>query len=131
MTSPTVQRPAIAISKKGLTKPGVAVLQTLLIGLASVAELEIRHGIGISTAIALCICAIGGVRFGRKGSEYVCAATPPLAFAIIVFATLIMIDGFHPSRFGVDFVAALASVAPYLIASAAYAWFNFFKSRKG
>jgi len=131
MTSPTVQRPAIAISKKGLTKPGVAVLQTLLIGLASVAELEIRHGIGISTAIALCICAIGGVRFGRKGSEYVCAATPPLAFAIIVFATLIMIDGFHPSRFGVDFVAALASVAPYLIASAAYAWFKFFKSRKG
>ncbi len=130
MTSPTVQRPAIAISKKGLTKPGVAVLQTLLIGLASVAELEIRHGIGISTSIALCICAIGGVRFGRKGSEYVCAATPPLAFAIIVFATLIMIDGFHPSRFGVDFVAALASVAPYLIASAAYAWFNFYKSRK-
>ncbi len=131
MTSPVVQKPAVVISKKGLTKQGVVVLQTLLIGLTSVAELELRHGIGILTALALCLCAIGGVRFGRKGSEYVCAATPPLAFAIIVFVTLIGIDGVHPSRLGIDFIAALASVAPYLIASAAYAWFNYFKSRKG
>ena len=131
MTSRTAQRPAISLSKKGLTKQGVGVLQTLLIGLITFAELEFRHGVGIVTALALCVCAIAGVRFGRKGSEYVCAATPPLAFAGVVFGSLILIDGLHPSRIGVDFIAALASVAPYLIASAAYSWINYFRSRKG
>ncbi len=131
MTSPTVARPTITISKKGLTKPGVVVLQTLLIGLISFTELELRHGVGILTALALIVCAIGGVRFGRKGSEYACAATPPIALAICVFGALILIDGLHPSRIGVDFIAALASVAPYLIGSAAYSWFNYFRTRKG
>ena len=131
MTSRTAQRPAISLSKKGLTKQGVGVLQTLLIGLITFAELEFRHGVGIVTALALCVCAIAGVRFGRKGSEYVCAATPPLAIAGVLFGSLILNDGLHPSRIGVDFVASLASVAPYLTASAAYSWFNYFRSRKG
>ena len=130
MTTPTAQRPPIKISAAGLKKPGVALLQSLFIAFFAMIELVFRHGIGILTGLALIAVVIGGVRFGRSGTAYVCAVTPPLAFAGFILFSIILIDGLHPSRIGLDFIASLASAAPYLILSAAYGWFNFFKSRK-
>jgi hypothetical protein len=40
------------------------------------------------------------------------------------------VDGFHVSKVGVDFVASLASAAPYLLIAAAYGWFSYFRSRR-
>jgi hypothetical protein len=126
MTSPsTQQRP-----KTGLTKPGVVVLQSLFIGLVSVIEVEFRHGIGVFTGVMICIAVLGTIRFGRRGTEYVSAATAPLAFAIVTLITTAFVDGFHVSKVGVDFLASLASAAPYLLIAAAYGWFSYFRSRR-
>ena len=131
MASPTVKKtPVIPTSTQGLTKPGVVVIQTLFIGLFAVIELLFRHGVGLFTGVAICVAVLGTIRFGRKGTAYVAAATAPLAFALLTLITILLQDGLHLSRIGVDFVASLASVAPYLLISAAYGWFNFFRSRR-
>lgn len=130
MASPTVKRPPIPISHQGLTKPGVVVIQSLFIGLFTVLELVLRRGVGVFTGIAICVAVFMTIRFARQGTAYVAAATAPLAFAFVAMATIILQDGPHPSRVGVDFIAALASVAPFLLVSAAYGWINYFKSRR-
>lgn len=126
MTSPA----NLQISKKGLTKAGVVVLQTFFIGLFSVIEVLVRHGIGVYTGVMICVAVFGTIRFGRAGTEYVSAATAPLAFAIVTFIATTLADGFHVSRVGVDFVASLASAAPYLLVAAAYGWFSYFRSKR-
>lgn len=125
MASPTTATP-----KKGLTKPGVVVLQTFFIGLVTTIEIVIRHGVGVYSGVIICLAVLGTTRFGRAGTEYVSAATAPLAFAIVAFLVTAVSDGFHVSRVGVDFVSSLASVAPYLIVAAAYGWFSYFRARR-
>ncbi|MBI3428454.1 MAG: hypothetical protein HY050_00020 [Actinobacteria bacterium] len=131
MASPRVKkRSAAATSTKGLTKPGVVVIQSLLIGLFVIIELVFRQGVGVFTGVAIGVAVLGTIRFARQGTAYVAAATPPLAFAFVAFITILLQDGLRPSRVGVDFIASLASVAPYLLISVGYGWFNYFKSRR-
>lgn len=120
----------LQISKKGLTKAGVVVLQTFFIGLFSIIEIVFRHGIGVFTGVMICVAVFGTIRFGRSGTEYVSAATAPLAFAVVTFITTALVDGFHVSKVGVDFVSSLASAAPYLLVTAAYGWFSYFRSKR-
>ena len=122
--------PTTATSKKGLTKPGVIVLQTFFIGLFATVEIIFRHGVGVYTGVMIVLAVLGTTRFGRSGTEYVSAATAPLAFAVVTFLVTAVSDGFHVSRVGVDFVSSLASVAPYLIVAAAYGWFNYFRAKR-
>lgn len=126
MTSPA----GLQISKKGLTKAGVVVLQTFFIGLVSIIEVVFRHGVGVFTGIMICIAVFGTIRFGRAGTEYVSAATAPLAFAITTLFATVLTDGLHVSKVGVDFVSSLASAAPYLLIAVVYAWFSYFRSRR-
>ena len=119
----------IAISGPGLKKEGVVVLQTLFIALFTLLELWIRSGVGIVTGLILCVSVFAGIRFGRKGTRYVSVVTPPLAFAATVFIYAIASHGISFSRVGIDFIAALASVAPYLIISALYGWFMYFNEK--
>jgi hypothetical protein len=119
----------IAISGPGLKKEGVVVLQTLFIALFTLLELWIRSGVGIITGLVLCASVYAGIRFGRKGTRYVSVVTPPLAFAATVFIYAITSHGISISRVGIDFVAGLASVAPFLIISALYGWFMFFNEK--
>jgi hypothetical protein len=119
----------IAITGPGLKKQGVVVLQTLFIALFTLLELWIRSGVGIVTGVILCIAVFGGVRLGRSGTRYVSVVTPPLAFAGTILASVIAADGIKISRVGIDFIAALASVAPYLIISALYGWFMYFNEK--
>ena len=122
--------PTTTTSKKGLTKPGVVVLQTFFIGLVSTIEIVMRHGVGVYTGVIICLAVIGTTRFGRAGTEYVSAATAPLAFATVTFLVTAVSGNFHVSRVGVDFVSSLASVAPYLIVAAAYGWFSYFRTKR-
>lgn len=126
MTSPA----SLQISNKGLTKAGVVVLQTLFIGLFSLIEVLLRHGTGVFTGVMICLAVFGTIRFGRAGTEYVSAATAPLVFAIVTLLSTALVDSFHISRVGVDFVASLASAAPYLLVAAVYGWFSYFRSRR-
>jgi hypothetical protein len=52
-----------------------------------------------------------------------------LAFAGTALAITILRDGLSPSRVGIDFIAALASVAPYLIIAAVYGWFVYLNQK--
>lgn len=119
----------VAITGPGLKKQGVVVLQTLFIALFTWLELWIRSGVGIVTGVVLCIAVFGGVRLGRSGTRYVSVVTPPLAFAGTILVSVIAADGIKISRVGIDFIASLASVAPYLIISALYGWFMYFNEK--
>ena len=119
----------IAITGPGLKKQGVVVLQSLFIALFTLLELWIRSGVGVVTGIVICLALFGGIRFGRSGTRYVSVVTPPLAFAATILVHVILTDGLKISRAGIDFIAALASVAPYLMLSALYGWFMFFNEK--
>jgi len=116
----------VAIQGPGLKKEGVVVLQTVFIGFFVLIESVFRNGVGILTGIAICAALYGSLRFGRPGTTYVSVVTPPLAFAATTLLITILSVGFRPSRVGIDFVAALASEAPFLIGSALYGWFIYF-----
>ena len=117
------------IKGPGLKKEGVVVLQTLFIAFFAGFELLIRSGAGIVSGLIICVVLYGGLRFGRAGTTYVSVVTPPLAFAATVLAYLILTVGIKPSRLGLDFIASLASIAPYLLVSAIYGWFVFLNEK--
>jgi hypothetical protein len=123
----TVQK--LQIQGPGLKKQGIVVLQCLFIGFFVFIEMTIRSGVGILTGIAICAATFGSLRFGRPGTSYVSVVTPPLAFAGTALALTILLDGFRPSRVGIDFIAALASEAPFLIVSALYGWFVYLNEK--
>ena len=119
----------IQIQGPGLKKPGIVVLQTAFIGFFVFIEMTIRTGVGILTGIAICAALYGSLRFGRPGTTYVSVVTPPLAFAATVLLYFLLTVGFSPSRLGLDFIASLAGIAPYLLASALYGWFIFLNEK--
>ena len=123
----TVQK--LQIQGPGLKKQGIVVLQLLFIGFFVLVEMTIRTGVGILTGIAICAATFASIRFGRPGTTYVSLVTPPLAFAGSALLLTILLDGFRPSRVGIDFIAALASEAPFLIISALYGWFVYLNEK--
>lgn len=127
MSTTTSAKPLI--KGPGLKKEGVVVLQTFFIAFFAGLELLIRSGAGIVSGLIICVVLYGGIRFGRAGTTYVSVVTPPLAFAATVLLYLILTVGFKPSRLGLDFIASLASIAPYLLISAIYGWFVFLNEK--
>lgn len=113
----------------GLNKQGVAILQTFFIFIFASLEIWIRSGAGIVSGLIIALVSFGGISYGRKGTRYVAAVTPPLAFAATALFMTILSDGLSISRVGVDFIAALASVAPYLLIGALYTWFSFLNEK--
>ena len=128
----TSTRPVI--TGPGLKKQGIVVLQILLISLFTFVELTLRSGPGILTGIVIVVTTFGGIRFGRPGTRYVSAVTPPLVLGAVVTIYFLLVDGLAISRLGIDILAALASVGPWLLIAAIYGWFMFLnekaKSRK-
>ena len=119
----------IQIQGPGLKKQGIVVLQLLFIGFFVFVEMTIRTGVGVLTGIAICAATFASIRLGRPGTTYVSVVTPPLAFAGTALLFTILLDGFRPSRVGIDFIAALASEAPFLIISALYGWFIYLNQK--
>lgn len=123
----SVKKPAIP--GPGLKKQGIVVLQILFIALFTLAELFIRGGAGFLSGFVLIVVTYGGVAYGRTGTRYVTAVTPPLAYAATTFFYTVMTDGLRISRVGVDFMASLASVAPFMLIAAAYGWYQFLNEK--
>jgi hypothetical protein len=118
-----------AIPGPGLKKQGIVFLQSLLIFIFVSLEIWIRGGAGILSGLILFLVTFGAIAYGRPGTRYVSAVTPPLAYAATVLLATLLDVGLRPSRLGIDFIASLASVAPYLLVSALYGWFMFFNER--
>ena len=119
----------LQIQGPGLKKEGIVVLQSFFIGFFAFIELWLRSGVGIITGVIILLTFYGALRFGRAGTTYVSVVTPPLAFATQAIFWLIIFDGFRPSRVGIDFIAALASQAPFLIIGAIYGWFVYLNAK--
>lgn len=117
------------ITGPGLKKQGVVVLQSFFILIFTWLEMWIRDGAGILSGLIICLVTYGGVAYGRKGTRYVSAVTPPLAYAATTMMYVLLSDGLHPSRIGIDFIASLASVAPFLLISALYGWYMFLNEK--
>ena len=117
------------ITGPGLKKQGVVVLQSFFILIFTWLEMWIRGGAGILSGLIICLVTYGGVAYGRKGTRYVSAVTPPLAYAATTMVYVLLSDGLHPSRIGIDFIASLASVAPFLLISALYGWYMFLNEK--
>ena len=113
----------------GLKKEGIVFLQVVFIALFTLAELFIRGGAGFLSGFVLIVVTYGGVAYGRTGTRYVTAVTPPLAYAATTLFYTIMNDGLRISRVGVDFIASLGSVAPFLLIAAAYGWYQFLNEK--
>ena len=118
-----------ALTGPGLKKQGVVVLQSFFIFVFVWLEMWIRGGAGILSGLIICLVTYGGVSYGRVGTRYVSAVTPPLAYAATTLIYTIVSDGLRPSRVGIDFIASLASVAPFLLVSALYSWFMFLNEK--
>ncbi len=113
----------------GLKNEGVIFFQFIAIAFFTLAELFVRGGTGILTGLVLIVATYGGVAYGRTGTRYATAVTPPIALAVVVLFYTLMTDGIKISRVGVDFVASLASVAPFLIIAALYGWYQFLNEK--
>ena len=113
----------------GLKKAGIVVVQSFLIALFTFIELMFRNGVGTITGLVLLVTFFGGIRFGRPGTTYVAVVTPPLAFAASALFWIIIFNGFKPARIGIDFIAALASEAPFLIIGSLFGWFVFLNAK--
>ena len=118
-----------AITGPGLKKEGIIFLQVVAIAFFTLAELFIRGGAGIISGLVILLVTYGGVAYGRTGTRYVTAVTPPLAYAATALFYTIMTDGLRISRVGVDFIASLASVAPFLLIAAIYGWYQFLNEK--
>ena len=123
----TIKKPAI--TGPGLNKQGVVVLQSFFIFVFVCLEMWIRSGAGILSGLIIALVTYGGIAYGRTGTRYVAVVTPPLAYAATTLIYTILSDGLRPSRVGVDFIASLASVAPFLLISALYGWFMFLNEK--
>lgn len=113
----------------GLKKEGVVVLQTFFIALFTWLEVTVRNEPGIISGLILMTVTYGGIAYGRKGTRYVSAVTPPLAFAATILIYTILNVGFSISRVGIDFIASLAAVAPYMVIASVYGWFQFLNEK--
>ena len=123
----TSTRPVI--TGPGLKKEGVVVLQIFFIALFTFAELTLRSGTGILTGLVIVLTTFGGIRFGRPGTRYVSVVTPPLILGAVVTIYFLLTDGLAISRLGIDILASLASVGPWLLAAALYGWFMFLNEK--
>ena len=123
----TSTRPVI--TGPGLKKEGVVVLQIFFIALFTFAELTLRSGTGILTGLVIVVTTFGGIRFGRPGTRYVSVVTPPLILGSVVTIYFLFTDGLAISRLGIDILASLASVGPWLLAAALYGWFMFLNEK--
>ena len=112
-----------AVKGRGLTVPGVVILQSLLIFIFEVLEYTVTK-VGFFTGLAILVSFLGGLYLGRPGTSFANAVNPPIAF---LFSTLFVMatiggTGFAPSKVGLELISALSAVAPWLITGAVIAW---------
>jgi hypothetical protein len=129
LPKPPIKSP---VKGAGLTKPGVVILQFLLIAFVAMVEIFFRSNVGFVTGVAIWAAYYGALIYGRRGTTYVAVVNPPIAFALATLFLLPTVGGISLSftRIGIDLVTGLASVAPFLISGSLFGWWYYFKERK-
>ena len=132
MTNKLQNKIPTKIQGAGLTKPGVVILQFLVLSFVAMIEIFFRSNVGFITGIAIWLTYYGGLTYGRAGTTYVAVVNPPIAFGLAAIILLPTVGGFSLSitRLGVDLVSGLASVAPFLLTGALYGWWRYFNERR-
>ena len=115
------------IQGRGLTNPGVVILQFLFILFIETCEYSFSQ-VGIITGVAILVALFGGLYLGREGTSFASVVNPPIAFFL---STIVLIGtvggaGLHVARFGLDLVTSLGAGAPYLAISALIGWSYYF-----
>lgn len=120
------------IKGPGLTKPGVIILQFLVIFIFEAVEIIFRSSLGIITAISIWIAFFGAIYLGRVGTLYVAAVSPPISLLISSIILMPTLGGgsFSPTKLLLDLVSGLAAISFYLLSGAAITWFLWFKREK-
>lgn len=120
------------IKGPGLTKPGVVILQFLVIFVFEAIELIFRNSLGIITCLAIWIAFFGAIYLGRVGTAYVTAVAPPVSLLLASIILMPTVGGgsFAPTKLLIDLVVGLASVSFYLLSGAAVAWFIWFRKER-
>ncbi len=120
------------IKGPGLTKPGVIILQFLVIFIFEAVEIIFRSSLGIITAIAIWIAFFGAIYLGRVGTLYVAAVSPPISLLISSIILMPTLGGgsFSLTKLLLDLVSGLAAISFYLLSGAAITWFLWFKREK-
>lgn len=124
--------PKSRIQGPGLTKPGVAILQSLMIAMVMAVEIAFRGNVGFVTGIGLWVAFAGGIHLGRSGTTFTAVVTPPLSFAFMIVLLLPTLGGstLRISRFALDLVSGLAGIAPFLVSGAVAGWVIFFARKR-
>ena len=120
------------IKGPGLTKPGVIILQFVLIFIFQAIEIIFRSSLGIITALAIWLAFFGAIYLGRVGTLYVSAVSPPISLLISSLILMPTVGGgsFSPTKLLLDLVSGLAAISLYLLSGAAITWFLYFKKEK-
>ena len=129
LPKPPIKSP---VKGAGLTKPGIVILQFALIAFIAMVEIFFRANVGALTGLSIWVAYYGALIYGRTGTTYVAVVNPPIALALAVVILLPTVGGISLSisRFGVDLISGLASVAPFLITGALFGWWYYFKEKK-
>jgi competence transcription factor ComK len=90
------------IKGPGLTKPGVVILQFVVIFFFEAIEILFRNSLGIITCLAIWIAFFGAIYLGRAGTAYVTAVAPPISLLIssILLMPTLGESSFAPSSVG-------------------------------
>ena len=112
-----------AVKGRGLTVPGVVILQSLLIFIFEALEYTFTK-VGFFTGLAILVSFLGGLYLGRPGTSFTNAVNPPIAFLISTLFIIATIGGtgFSFGKIGLELITTLSSVAPWLITGAVIAW---------
>lgn len=129
LPKPPIKSP---VKGAGLTKPGIVILQFLLIAFVALIEIFFRSNVGFLTGFAIWASYYGAFIYGRSGTTYVAVVNPPIALALAIVLLLPTVGGFSLSvtKFGIDLVSGLASVAPFLLSGSLFGWWYYFKESK-
>ncbi|MEI6249672.1 MAG: hypothetical protein WCP54_00785 [Actinomycetes bacterium] len=112
----------------GLTSQGTAALPSALIFLLVGIEILLRDHVGLISGLAVLLANGGGSWLARRDARRAAAITPPLATLVSLLIWLpIGPSTLSITRLSIDLVSALASLAPYLLVGAAFAWFRVYR----
>lgn len=129
LPKPPIKSP---VKGAGLTKPGIVILQFALIASVAIVEIFFRSNVGFLTGLAIWASYYGAFIYGRTGTTYVAVVNPPIALALAILLLLPIFGGFSISitKFGIDLVSGLASVAPFLLTGSLFGWWYYFRELK-
>jgi hypothetical protein len=109
---------------RGLTTPGIIVMQILFIFFVSTIEIFFGDEPSTFTGLTLWFLLYAAISIGRKGTLFTAVVWLPITLTSTLFLTLATVGGkgFAPTKLGIALVTSLARLAPYLVVVTVLGW---------